>query len=543
MLAPACDRPAALVFLLFFTDASRCSRPAFVEAGRGRARRRRHAAGNPALERSLRRWRRAALGVLLTGPFLGVLDLFIVNVSLPTIRDSLGASFAQVEWTVTGYGLAYALLLIIGGRLGDLFGRRRVFCLGLAGFTLTSAFCGTAATPWALIGWRVAQGATAAVMFPQALSFIQARFPADERRGAFSVYGANLGLASVCGQIFGGLLLAWNLYDLSWRPVFLVNVPIGLIGLVIAWTILREPAGLPVQAPALRMMDTPPSSLARRLDLGGAGLIALALLLLTFPLVEGGEAGWPWWAFVSLAAAGPMFLVFDRFERRVAARGGVPLVDPGLWRDGAFVTALWVTLAYFAGHAAMLLMLSLFLQSGLQLSPLWAGLTLVPFSAGFATGSTFSGKLMARFSTRALHLGAAVSTVGIGIMLWEAGRSVVGKYPLEFTGGILLYGIGRGFVSAPLFSVVLGRIRHGGEAGAAAGVLSTVQQIAHSAGLAAIGVLLFGALPAAPGASDYTRAFVLAGVINLLLLAIASRAHPPAAQAWGKMKGTVQPSL
>ncbi len=470
--------------------------------------------------RQQRRWRWRALAVLLSGPFLGILDLFIVNVSLPTIRESLGASFAQVEWTITGYGLAYAILLIIGGRLGDLFGRRRVFCLGLFGFTLTSALCGSAATPAALIAWRVVQGGTAAIMFPQALSFIQARFPADERRGAFSVYGANLGLASVCGQIFGGLLLGWNLLGLGWRPVFLVNVPIGLIGLTLAWNILREPPGLPAQALPFNALDR--RSLARRLDLGGAGLISFGLFLLTFPLVEGTDAGWPWWAFVSLAAAAPVFLVFDRFERRVARRGGTPLVEPTLWRDGAFVTGLGVTLTYFAGHAATLLILSLFLQGGLHLSPIWAGLTLVPFSLGFAAGSSFSGKLMARLSTRTLHLGAATSVAGIALMVWQAARATAGAVPIAFTIGLLLYGIGRGFVRGRLFSVVFGRIRHGGVAGAAAGVLSTVQQIAHSAGLAAIGVVLFGTLPPAPTPGDYARAFTLACVANVALLAVAS---------------------
>ena len=217
-----------------------------------------------------------------------------------------------------------------------------------------------------------------------------------------------------------------------------------------------------------------------------------------------------------------MFLGFDRFERRVARRGGVPLVDPTLWRDDAFVTGLWVTLTYFAGHAATLLMLSLFLQGGLHLSPIWAGLTLVPFSLGFAAGSSFSGKLMHWLSTRALHVGAAVSALGIGLMLWQARRAETGSVPAVFTLGLLLYGIGRGFVSAPLFSVVLGRIRHGGEAGAAAGVLSTVQQVAHSAGLAAIGVVLFGTLPPTPAPGDYTRAFTLAGIANAALLAVAS---------------------
>ncbi len=480
--------------------------------------------------RRLRRWRQLALGVLLTGPFLGVLDMFIVNVSLPTIRETLGASFAQLEWTVTGYGLAYAILLIIGGRLGDLFGRRRVFCAGLAGFTLSSALCGSAGTPLALIAWRVVQGAAAAIMFPQALSFIQARFPADERRSAFSVYGANLGMASVCGQIFGGLLLGWNLFGLSWRPVFLVNVPVGLIALAIAWTVLREPAGVAPHAPAPTLTDPLDRKvLARRLDLGGAGLVSFGLFLLTFPLVEGSAAGWPLWAFVSLAAAVPVFLVFDRFERRVARRGGAPLVDPALWRDRAFVAGLWVTLAYFAGHAAMLLILSLYLQEGLHLSPIWAGLTLVPFSFGFAAGSSVSGKLMKRLSTRTMHLGALTSTGGIAVVIWQAlsrapspAADASAAMPLGVAMGLLLYGLGRGCFTAPLFSEVLGRIRQGGEAGAAAGVLSTVQQVAHSAGLAAIGVAIFGTLPANPQPGDYTRAFVLAGLVNVLLLAIAS---------------------
>src|SRR5262249_20897110 len=201
--------------------------------------------------------------------FLAVLDFFIVNVSIPVIQGSLHASFAQVQLMIAGYGLAYAVLLITGGRLGDIFGRKRLFVLGVSGFTLASALCGLAPSPEALIAARVFQGVTAALMFPQVLSILQVSFPAHERHLAFGIFGMVMGTASFSGNVLGGLLLQADLFGWGWRPIFLVNLPLGLAALLAAGPLVRESR----------------SPTARRLDLGGVGIVSLGLFLLVYPLV------------------------------------------------------------------------------------------------------------------------------------------------------------------------------------------------------------------------------------------------------------------
>ena len=448
---------------------------------------------------SLRRW--LCLAVALVGPFLGVADLFIVNVSIPAIRSGLGATFSQVQLVVAGYGLAYAVCLITGGRLGDLFGRRRLFLLGMGSFTLVSVLCGLAPTANLLVFSRVVQGAAAALMFPQTLAYIQVLFTGAEKRAAFSAFGVALGLGSILGQMGGGFLVDANLFGFGWRAVFLINVPVGLLAI---WA-------------ALRLLPESRSGIARKLDLGGTALITLGLFLLCFPMVEGREQSWPAWAFVMLAAAIPALWGFYRFEQRKAARHGADavLVEPALFHDRAFAAGLGVTVAYFAGHASMLFML--YFQLSLHLTATQAGLALVPFSAFFLAGSSFSSKVSARLGRGTLHLGAAIS--GLGLVLLLALRAAGMGWGFELA--LSLYGVGRGLMIGPLFNTVLGGIRHA-NAGAASGVLSTAQQIAHAIGVAVIGTLVISLLPPTPGPADYAHGLGLSCAINLGLLALAS---------------------
>jgi MFS family permease len=253
-----------------------------------------------------RRW--LTLAVVLTAAFLDTLDFFILNLALPAIEADLGASPAHVQLMIAAYGLAYAVCLITGGRLGDIFGRKRLFLLGVAGFTLASALCGFAPSANALVAARVLQGVAGAMLFPQVLSVIQVTFPAHQRGPAFAAFGAVQGAASFSGIVLGGLLAEYNVLGLGWRPIFLVNLPVGVLTLLAGWLLIPESR----------------SGTARRLDLGGVALASVGLALLVYPVAEGREAGWPAWAFACLAAAGPVLVVFFLYEGGVRAKGGSP---------------------------------------------------------------------------------------------------------------------------------------------------------------------------------------------------------------------------
>ncbi|HEY5986103.1 MAG TPA: MFS transporter, partial [Streptosporangiaceae bacterium] len=239
-----------------------------------------------------RRW--VALAVVLIAGFMQLVDISIVNVAIPSIQRDLDTTYAQIQWVLAGYQLAFAVTLITGGRLGDIFGRKRLFMLGMAGFTLASALCGLAQSPGMLIGSRVFQGLMGAVMFPQTLSVIQVTFPPRERGTAFGMFGATIGLATITGPLVGGLLINGDLLGLEWRPIFLVNVPIGVIALAAAARLLHES----------RAPD------AIRTDLVGVGIVSAGLLLLVYPLVQGRDLDWPPWTFISMAAAVPVLAGF-----------------------------------------------------------------------------------------------------------------------------------------------------------------------------------------------------------------------------------------
>jgi EmrB/QacA subfamily drug resistance transporter len=446
-----------------------------------------------------------ALAIILVGPFLGVIDFFIANIGVPSIRVSLGASFSEIELVIAGYGLTYAVCLITGGRLGDIYGRKVTFLVGMAGFTLASALCGLAPTAGWLIFWRLIQGCAAAAMFPQALSFIQVNFAGSSKRVAFSLYGAMIGFGSIVGQLLGGLLIHANLFQLGWRPIFLINLPIGILTIISASFVLKESR----------------AQAAPKLDLGGVGILTVALALFSYPFMEGQERGWPLWAWVSLLTSFPVFWAFWIFERRQSARNHSPLIEPRLFRDRGFIVGLAVTCIYFAGHSSMLLVLSLYLQFSLGLNPMYAGFALVPFSFAFLLGSTVSGKINGYLGRDSLHLGVVVLAIGIVALAFLA-APVPGHLTPSFVLACFIYGIGRGIVTSPLYNTVLSGIPHQ-DAGAASGVTSTMPQLANSVGIALIGAVVFGMIPKS-GASvtDYAHGFVVSCLINLGLLGAAA---------------------
>jgi EmrB/QacA subfamily drug resistance transporter len=431
-----------------------------------------------------RRW--VALAVVLTAGFMQLVDISIVNVAIPSVQRDLDATYAQVQWVLAGYQLAFAVMLITGGRLGDIYGRKRLFMTGMAGFTLASALCGLAQSPAMLIGSRVLQGLMGAVMFPQILSVIQVTFPPRERGTAFGMFGATIGLATITGPLVGGLLIEADLLGLQWRPIFLVNVPIGIAALAVATRCLTES-----RAPR-----------ALRPDPVGVAIVTAGLLLLVYPLVQGRDLDWPLWTFVSMGAAVPVLIGFGVYERHKKARDGSPLVDLDLFRQRSFVPGLAVAGIFFMGIPAFFLTFSLWLQIGLGFSALHAGLTGAPFAVGSAVASAASVRLAPGLGRRILSIGALLLVAGMAALIWTVDRYDGAVHSWQLLPALLVCGLGLGSVVAPLVTVVLAGIR-GQDAGAASGVLSTVQQVGGAVGVALIGVIFFGLLGSqAAGVAD-----------------------------------------
>lgn len=436
------------------------------------------------------RW--LALAVVLTGAFLILLASTIVNVAVPTVREDLGASYAAVQWIIGGYALAYGLLLIPAGRLGDRFGYRRVFLLGLAGFVLASLLSATAASPAALIGWQVAAGAMAGLMNPQILAVIQVAFPPQERGRAFGYYGAVAGVAVAAGPLLGGLLIQWDAWGLSWRPVFLLNVMVGIVAFAAALWLLPESRGR-----------------GGSLDAVGVVLVSAAFLLFTFPLVQGRVAGWPPWAFLSLAASVPALAGFVLWEARLVRLGRDPLVDVGLFKNRAFAAGTGISLSYFAGFIGLIFVLSLYLQIGLGRSALATGLILLPFAAGSFVGAAFSDRVADWLGRWVLLLGSGLVLVGIAGVVAAvrlAGNAATG---IELLPPLLVAGIGSGFVISPNVDVVLSAVPWQ-QAGTASGVLNAAQRLGNALGVAVVGLVLFGTLRG--GGEDWSLAVQLAAL-------------------------------
>jgi EmrB/QacA subfamily drug resistance transporter len=434
--------------------------------------------------------------------FLGVLDFFIVNVSIPAIQRTLRATDAEVQLTIACYGLTYAVLLITGGRLGDLFGRKRMFLLGVAGFTLSSALCGLALSPGMLIAARMLQGLSGSLMFPQVLSIIQVTFPPEERGRAFSILGMVAGTGSFSGNVLGGLLVEADLFGLGWRPIFLVNLPVGLFALWAARRLVRESR----------------ATGAVGLDWGGVGIVTLGLILLVYPLVQGREAGWPAWAFLCLAAAPLVLAAFVLYERRVTARGGTPLVELVLFRDRVFVAGLLTTVTFYGGLSAFFLAFTLFLQRGLGLPPWKTGLTFAPFALGFLVASNRTVPVLRRLGSRTIQLGVALMAGGLAAVIALTWTTGLGVSALMLASVLLVYGIGQGFTMPTLLTTVLSNVP-ARAAGSASGVLTTVQQVALALGVAVIVTVFFAVLGPGAGVENFPWAIDVALAVNLALLA------------------------
>ncbi|HZQ38093.1 MAG TPA: MFS transporter [Dehalococcoidia bacterium] len=439
--------------------------------------------------------------VVLSGVFMAALDTAIVNVAAPHIRADLGVSGSALVLVVSGYTLAYAMLLITGARLGDSHGHRRLFGLGLAGFTLASLLCGLAPGGAVLIGARVTQGGAAALMVPQALAIIQLQFQGAERARALGLYATTLSAGAVAGQIAGGALVTANLFGSSWRPVFLVNVPVG-IALLVA---------------VRRCLDPTRGQAVRRTDLPGVALLSTAVLLVLLPLILGQSQGWPAWCFGAFAAGAAVTAVALAPLRRRGRRSGDPLVDLSVFREPGVGRGLASLFASFAAYGGFLFAFSFYLQAGLGESPLRSGLTYAPMATVFAVASLGHTRLPGRLQPWLAPAGLACLGAGYGALgllnhsgRWQAGPSLV---------LLCLVGAGFGLGFSPVIGRTVARLgpRHAPDA---SGLINTTIQLGYVSGVAALGSYFLGnARPGDPVSAGHAFAGVSLALVLLAFVA------------------------
>ncbi|HIB5011913.1 TPA: MFS transporter [Klebsiella quasipneumoniae subsp. quasipneumoniae] len=449
-----------------------------------------------------RRW--AMFVILLVGAFLPPLDFFIVNVALPAIQGELGASSSAEQLVISSYAAVYAVTLITGGRLGDIYGRGKMFFLGLVGFAAASLLCGLAWSPWVLITGRVLQGATAAIMAPQALASVQAIFPEAEKPLALSIYGAVFGLASVIGQVLGGILISVNLFHLEWRAIFLVNLPVALLVIL---------CGLPL------VKETRAQS-AQKLDPVGMLLATVMLSTLIVPLIEGREAGWPWWTWLSFLAFPLLVSLLWRYERRLSQHGGSPLLDPTVLRAPGLGQGLAIVLLFYS-IGAFFLLFSVYLQDALHLNALNAGLIFLPFGVGFLIGLLLT-PFLRRFAGNYLSaIGMGCETSGLAGLAGLIANTMTGTSPPMLPLALLLFvtGFGQGLAMPTLVRMVTGRVAPE-FSGMIAGVTSSTLQISTALSVAIIGGIFYSMLENGRSGANITHAFIVALLTMAVCLAM-----------------------
>ena len=423
----------------------------------------------------LAKW--APLCVILSGTFMFILDFFIVNVALPDIQGSLHASSAAVEWVVAGYALTLGCLLVTGGRLGDHYGRRRLFCIGIAAFVGASVLCAIAPSPEFLVGARLAQGAGAAMISPNVLSILGVTYTGPDRVRAITAYGIVMGVGAAAGQLVGGLLIAANIAGLGWRAIFWINVPIGIAALVLAPRLVRESR----------------AEAGGRLDLPGVALLTAALVALLLPLAEGRQQGWPPWAWACLAASPVLAAAFAASLRHTQRRGEQPLLNPVIFGIRPLRAGLTVQVLFWCQQAASYLMIALYLQQGRGLSAIASGGVFSVLIVGYLLTSFRAPSLTVRFGRSVISVGALVGAFGDVLLLaavwhWGTTGPVVAIFP-----GLFFLGAGQGLCITPLTTTVLSHA-NAKTAGSVSGALSTAMQVGNAVGVAVTGVVFYGLL-------------------------------------------------
>ncbi|MCH1626889.1 MFS transporter [Ferdinandcohnia quinoae] len=433
-----------------------------------------------------------ALVILLLGNFMVILDTFIVNVALPTIQGQLHANESQIQLVVAVYVLAYAVLLIIGARLGDWLGRKQMFISGMVIFTFASALCGIAIETNFLIVARVIQGMGAAILIPQVLSIIQVIFPPDERGRAIGLYGAISGLALIAGQIFGGLLIHFNIFGLGWRSVFLINVPVGIISIICILPLIKD----------IRTRDN------AAIDSVGSIMLTSSLILLVYPLIIGREVGWPIWIFCMLVGSAAIFGTFIYHQKKIIKANRTPLIPLSIFRQSIFTIGVLTIFMFQIANSGFFLVTSLFLQNGLSISAMQSALAFAPIGVGFFLGSLYGPK-WAKQNAHVLKIGAWGLVLGFSIVTIVL-MTVDALQWQTFVIPFFVIGLGQGLIGAPLMGVIMSGV--GKEyAGSASGVISTFMQIANTLGVAIIGTIFFSILQT----TSYNYAFVISITISI----------------------------
>ena len=433
--------------------------------------------------------------VVIAANIMDLMDATIVNVAGPSIRAALGGSASTLQWLPAGYTLAFAVFLITGARLGDMFGRRRLFLIGSAGFTVMSAACALAPSPAVLISFRVLQGAFGALMIPQGFGMLKEVFDEEEMTKVFGAFGPMMGLSILAAPILAGALIEANLWGIGWRLVFLINVPIGIAAF----------------AGAVRVLPRTVAHPGIRLDTVGMVLIGVALTAIIYPLIQGRADGWPAWTFVSLAAGAVLLGAFALWERR---RRSDPLIDPGLLANRTYTSGILVSLAFFGAFGGLLLCVSLFAQLGEGFSPIHAGLTLMAMVVGMIAGMGAGFALIGRLGRHMLHLGVMIVAAGTVVLaLTVTGARAAST--LDLAPGLFLIGLGAGASIGQLFDFILAGVGMD-EVGSASGVLEAVQQLSSALGVAALGTIFFSSF----GHHLPTHALVITAWACLVPLAI-----------------------
>ncbi|UQA90588.1 MFS transporter [Streptomyces halobius] len=431
---------------------------------------------------------RISLVVLLVAELMDILDQSVVLTALPAIQESTGAGPAAVQWLTAGYSLTVAVGLITGGRLGDIHGRRKILLTGTTVFTLASLLCGIATGPGVLIAARVLQGAGVAVMIPQVLATLHVTFDGENRSRAFGLYGAVLSLANVLGPVLGGVLTEADLLGLGWRPIFLINLPVGL-----AVTLLGR-----------RFIPESTAQKADRLDLTGMLLSALAMVLIIFPLTEGHTHHWPLWCFAMLAAGLLVLGVFLRHQQR--KKDNAPLVALALFKGKQFSGGLSAQLMLGLLCGLFFMTWTLYLQRGLGMSPLMAAAAFVLLALGELTGATTAMKTAGRFGRRLPQAGALIALASMAAYGLQTGSRQADLTLLAMTVPVLLIGFGLGMVGGPLADMSLAKVPHE-NAGSASGLFNTAMHLGIALGTALTALVFFSATGGSPDGAINRDAF------------------------------------
>lgn len=443
------------------------------------------------------------VAVMLAAEVMDLLDSTIVNVAGPSLKEQLGGTPENLQWVIGGYALTLGAGLILGGRLGDRYGRRTMFLVGLVSFTAASLLCAIAPSIESLILFRLIQGFAGAMLLPQGLGLIREAFPPSELGQAFGVFGPVYGLAGIFGPLVGGALIQANLLDSGWRSVFWVNIPIGIATIIIA----------------MRIIPKKPGDKAIKIDLVGATIMALSSAALVLPIVQGQEAGWPLWTWLCLVGSAVGFGIFVLQQRASMRRGGTPLIDPGIFTKRAYSVGIGGIALFFAGLVGFSLVLTLFLQFGESFSAGEAGLATLPIAVGSAIGGALSGAVLAdRFGRLVLQFGSLFQISGV-IAIWVS-LDQMGEFSIwPLVAGMALVGFGTGLVVAALFDIILASVDTK-EIGSASGVLTAVQSIGAAVGVAIFGTVFFASAKVGEAIEGFKGALVVELVLVVLFLVL-----------------------